>query len=490
MENNHKSILKSTSLFGLLQIVKMVISIITTKAVALLIGPIGLGFISLISNTITLISSISSFEFLKTTTREFASIKEEKSKINNYLIQYQKIAFVSGVFGAIISIVFSKKIAQLTFGNTDKQYWFYFLALYFLIISFSNVRMALLQGLNDVKKLIYCQISIAIASLVGSLLLYYFLKMDGIIWVFIYLSISTFFISYYFTREFPLKFDFKFDKNFAQFSKPIMKFGFVLSINLIIGQIGFFVIRMFLNQNGKTPEILGFYEAGNVILANYLGLIFANMVLDFYPKLSSFIDDKQKANSFVNHQIEIATLLVTPISILLLLVAKLVIPILYSTSFLPVYEMLIFGIFSVIMKAFSMPIAFFVLAKGDKKQYFLQELLGDFLNVSLTILLYSKFNLLGIGLALAINYFIYAIFVYFSIKKKHQFELQKHTFQIFFWNIILSLTSIFSLFFFPKYGIIIASCIFLFVLYFSWKNLNKHLSIVDYLTQKWNKLRN
>ena len=130
---------------------------------------------------------------------------------------------------------------------------------------------------------------------------------------------------------------------------------------------------------------------------------------DFYPRLTSTIEDNVKVKQLVNNQIEVALLLVVPAIVALYLGAPLLIDLLYTKEFVGVLPILKAGLFSVIIKAVIWPLSFIILSKGDNKQYFKQELFGDFMNIFLTILFYKYWGLLGIGLASVINFSIYGV---------------------------------------------------------------------------------
>ena len=155
VSNSYKSIVKATGVFGMMQVIKMMISIISSKFVAIYLGPIGIGLVSLLTNALNIVLAITNFEFLKTATREIALKHDENdtSKLTNIIAILQKMAIVIGLLGGIIVILFSKTLSYYTFGNYSKQHWFVLLSIYFFITSFSNVRMAILQGVNNIKNL-------------------------------------------------------------------------------------------------------------------------------------------------------------------------------------------------------------------------------------------------------------------------------------------------------------------------------------------------
>jgi O-antigen/teichoic acid export membrane protein len=224
-----------------------------------------------------------------------------------------------------------------------------------------------------------------------------------------------------------------------------------LSINVIFGHICTFLIKLYLNGNGATSQILGFYEVSTVILITYVGMIFTSMSMDFYPRLTSINQDNSGMKELVNNQLEIGLLLVTPAIIFLYLVAPFVIQLLYTKEFLPVILIFKAALFSIIIKAIIWPLAFIILAKGNKKQYFKQELVGDFLNVSLTILLYNLYGLVGIGIASVVNFSLYGFYVYYIVNKNYDFCFRNDSFKIIIFSIIAGLVCCVSAFFVGEY---------------------------------------
>ena len=421
-DNSHKTILKATSIFGIMQVVKMIISIIGNKFVAIFLGPIGIGTVGLLSNVLNIIASISSFGIATVSVREIAiaNADENPNKISEMISLLQKMALCIGLFGAIITLIFSKLLSQLTFGNTNYSYWFVILSINFIITSYATIQASILQGKNKLKAIAISNVVSGMLITFCTIIIYFFLKFDGVIWVILSSSIITLLINLYFTRNFKVKFQLDFNE-FVGKSKPIFQLGFLLSMNVIFGQICAYLIKIYLNASGSSTHVLGFYEVSTVILISYVGLIFNSMSIDFYPRLTSINQDKTKVNQLVNSQLEIALLLITPAIIFLYLTAPFVINLLYTKEFLPTYLILKAALFAMIIKAIIWPLSYIILAKGNKKQYFKQELVSDFLNVSLTVSFYHFFGLIGIGIAMVFNYVLYGFYVFYVVKRDYDF---------------------------------------------------------------------
>jgi O-antigen/teichoic acid export membrane protein len=488
--NSHKTILKATGIFGMMQVMKMIIGVVGSKFVAVFLGPIGIGVVGLLNNTMNIITSVSSFGIANVSIREIAvaDADENPNKVLETISVLQKMALCIGLFGAIITLIFSKLLSQLTFGNTNYYYWFVILSINFVITSYATIRGAILQGKKMLK-------IIAISNVVSSLLitfctvvLYYFLKFDGIIWVILSSSTITLLVNRYYTRNFKIHTaQLTFNAFFVK-AKPIFQLGFLLSINVIFGQICTYIIKIYLNGNGASTQILGFYEVSTVILLSYVGMIFNAMSIDFYPRLTSVSQDKSKVNELVNNQLEIALLLITPAIILLYLVAPLIIELLYTKDFLPTVLILKTALFAIIIKAIIWPLGYMILAKGNKKQYFKQELVSDFLNVSLTLIFYHSFGLVGIGFAMVINYAIYGFYVFYIVKRDYDFGYTKDCFIIIVFSVLAGLVACGSVFFIENfYSKIILGLLLLASILFSYQGLDKRVSIGNYILKIRNK---
>lgn len=432
IENSHKTILKATGIFGFAQAMKMIVGVIGSKFVAVFLGPIGIGTVGLLNNTIAIIGSLTSFGINITGVREvsLAHAENDEIKFSERFNVLQRWSFLIGLFGAFVTIIFSKLLSKWTFGSSEYYFWFIILSLNFVFSSLTASRVALLQGLRRVK-------SIAISNVVSSLLItfvtvpiYYFFKFDGIVAVILVSSILSFFVNFYFTRNIKInKLEMSLSDTFQK-GIPLMKMGFLLSINLIFGQICSYLIKIYLNGNGSTAEILGFFEVSSVLLISYVGMIFNAMGTDFYPRITAIQSDNLKIKELVNDQIEIGLLLITPAITVLYFCAPVLIQVLYTKEFLGVLLILKAALFAVIIKTIIWPLAFIILAKGDNKLYFKQEILSDLFLLVATVVLYHFFGLIGIGIASLFQFIIYAFYIITILKNKYDFGIRKDTSKI------------------------------------------------------------
>lgn len=449
-QTNHKSILKSTSIFGFVQVLRMVIKIITGKFIALFLGPSGFGLISLLENTIALITSVTSLGINTTGVREIALANDDDKKTARIIAILNKWSIIVGIFGALISIVFSGLLSKLVFGTSSNFHYFILLSICFLFSAFSASRAAILQGKRKLKLIVTSNVVSSLLITILSLLIYYFLRVDGIIYVLITSSLILFLVNMYFTRNITLeKVKLSYSEAFTE-GKGLIKLGLLLSINVIFGQICFYIIRLYLNYTDQSSELLGFYEVSNVLLVSYLGLVFTAMANDYYPSLTTKINKKEEYSNLVNDQIEIALLLVTPAVLFLYVTDDYIIQFLYSKDFLPVTQILKMALFGIIVRAIIWPLGFIALAKGDNKEYFRQNIMSDAMNIIFTIVLYDLFKLEGIGMASTLTSVLFIFYIVYLVQKKYQFQFRANTVKLIVISLILGSTALVVKLLFPS----------------------------------------
>ena len=102
--------MKATSLFGGVQVFNILISVIRSKAIALLVGPIGFGVIGLLNSTLRIIGDFTKVGLDTSAVKEISeqNTQADNSKVSEIISVLEKIIWITGTLGALITIVFSK----------------------------------------------------------------------------------------------------------------------------------------------------------------------------------------------------------------------------------------------------------------------------------------------------------------------------------------------------------------------------------------------
>lgn len=475
----HSIIFKSTGLFGISQLIKIIVRVVTNKVAALFLGPTGIGIIGLLENILALILGFTNFGIASSSVREIALVSDdadtENLKEQRLLKIIYKWALGTGILGLLVTVIFAKAISQEVFNTTSNYYLVLFLSLYFIFTSISTIRLAVLQAKKRIRTIVKYNIITAVFSSIIAVLGYYSMGIEAIIPVLVFTSFIGFLTSLYFTRHIRILQEPIFIKQVFNEGLPMVKLGLLLSVSVIFGQICFYIIRWFLKEN-YSFETLGFYQVSNTILIGYLGLVFTAMATDFYPRLCNYENEIKQFNKLINDQTEVALLLVVPAIILLYLIAPYLIVFLYSEDFLQVLPILKIGLFAIILKAIVWPTGFITLVKGNKLLYLKQSLLGDGVNVIASIILFYYFGLIGLGIAMVTMFLVSGIYNYYIAVKYYNFEYRKETLQIILFSLLIGVMVCISVMFlgFSIFNPITILCLLLSVIY-SVKKLKEKL---------------
>lgn len=463
-----------------------------SKFVALFLGTTGIGIVGLLQNTLAIISSVTGFGINISGVRMVALAHAENNNIefSKTILVLKRWSIVTGLLGVVLTFLLAKPLSIWTFGSIEYMSWFIVLSVNFIFSGLAINKMVVLQGTRSMKAIAVSTVVYAILVTAVTIPIYYFFRMDGIVAVLVLTSILNYVVNWFFARKIEITSVQVSVKETISRGKEMIQLGFLLSLNVIFGHIMSYILKLYFNYQNASESVLGLYVVASTLLITYVGMIFSAMSTDFYPRLTTVQSDNSKVKEMVNDQVEIGLLLITPMILGFYFLAPIIVKVLYSNAFLDVVLILKFALFAIIVKAVIWPLAFVILAKGEKKLYFQQEIVSDVMNIGFTIIGYNYFGLVGIGLAMLLNYALYGIYVYKIVQSKFQFNFRKNTVGIISTSMLLgtSATATVLIVDYPNaYWIMAILCTI--SVYFSYVELNKRVDLKAYLLKIKNKFK-
>ena len=477
--NSYKQILKATSLFGGVQSITILVSILKTKAAALLIGVSGLGIFGVLMSTLNFIQALTRCGIDVTAVKEIASSeKDEQPKLAKLV---GTIVLITGVIGALVILVSSPVLSLLAFSDASYISFFVIVSIAVLFNQLATGNIVILQGLRSLKRLAKVIVFSSVLSLIPTIAIYYFFEEKGIPWVIVTTAAISFFVSSYYIKQLKLR-RFKFSLGqLTETSKTLLKPGIYLSLASIMTMAIGYILQIYVANTGGVDEV-GLYNAGFALIHSYVAVFFSALSKDFFPRLSEVSQDSHMVNKTVNEQAYMLLLLITPLIIIFLALKPYIVTLLYSKDFLPIIGMITFGILSTAFKSVSWSMGFILLAKGDSKLYFITELVSQLALLTLVIVGYQFYGLTGIGIGFLVYHILDLMFIKWIVTKTYRFKFNL-TFNRLFFVCLFQFIIMVSLFYmennFVKYIIMIL--VILFSMCFTFYKLNKHFGILDRL---------
>ncbi len=487
-QQSYRKVLNATSLFGGVQVINIIISLIRSKVIALLIGPFGMGISNLLLTTMELINGLTNLGLERSAVKDIslANTNSNSKSVAITISILKKLVWLTITIGVILMIVLSPWLSEIAFGNKDYTISFIWISIALLFKQLSSSQLAILQGLRKLKSLAKANLLGNFIGLLITLPLYYFYKIDAIVPAIIIATFMSFVFTYYYSQKLDIESVTISRKEAVSEGKGMINLGVMLSLSSLITLLVAYIIRIYIGSANVTEELglidVGLYSAGFVILNSYVGIIFNAMGTDYFPRLSEIANDINKLRKTVLEQATVAILLIAPIIVVFLACAPFIIVILYSHEFSPIVAMVTWGILGMIFKAVSWSMGYMIIAKGDSKVFIKTSIGFNAILLSINIIGYHFRGLEGIGISFFIYYIIHFIAIRMITYYRYDFYFEKGFYKIFTFTVIMCFLA-FSFTFIPssilKYslmsGLILVSC------WYSYKELDKKIGVKEYL---------
>lgn len=477
--------MKATSIFGGVQVFNILIQIVRSKLIAVLLGPAGMGIMGLLTTSLSLITSATNFGLGTSAVRNISEANATGSyqKIGETVSVLRRMVWLTGALGFFVTLSLSPVLSKVSFGDYSYTVTFAILSFTLLINQLAVGQTVLLQGMRRIKWMAKAGVLGSAGGLLISVPLYYFLGEKGIVPALLVSSIIIFIIQSFFSRKVQVeKVVVSFKQAWAK-SKNMMKLGFMLSLSGLISIACSYLVRIFISHTGNLEDV-GLYNAGFTMINVYVGLVFTAMSTDYYPRLSS-LNDVNQTNTLVNEQSEIALFILSPLICFFLVFVNWIIIVLYSDKFLPISDMIHWASLGIFFKSLSWAAAFIILAKGNAKFYFWNELIANVYMSLFNILGYHYLGLTGLGISFLIGYIFYFLQVYFFTKKVYGFKYNRNIMQyLSIFLIIGGLCFLISIKFSGALMYLLGGILLIIVLSVSILALNKRLNILQAILSK------
>jgi O-antigen/teichoic acid export membrane protein len=485
-KKDFKSSLKTTGLFGGVQVYQILIRIVSSKFVAVLLGPVGMGINGLLQSTTQIISSVAGMGLGTSAVRDMSIsyASKDENRFFRTLSVFRTLVWYTGIFGALICLFGSPLWSKLSFGNYNYTLAFILIAVTVLFTQLNSGQTVLLQSTRNFKMMAKAGIIGSTIGLFVNIPMYYLWGIKGIVPAIITMSLATLVLSTYFAHKIPQKKIRLTVKETMYEGKSMLNMGFFLMLQGLLELVCGYIVRIYISNTGSIADV-GLYNAGFAIINTYVGMVFTAMVTEYYPRLSSYANDSKKFNQAINQQIEISLLLTAPLIAFFLVFGDLAIILLYSNKFLPITWMVIWAMMAIFFRAPSNCTAFSFLAKGDTKAFWLNEMIAVVTQLFINLLFYHYKGLTGLGLSYLLNYFLYNIQVWIITKIRYQFKLDFRIIGVFIPQLLLS-SAIILVFYFlgdiPRY--VIGTLLAIASAYISYKMLSRYMDVKAFIFEK------
>ena len=397
-DHNYRHILKYTGIFGGVQGFQLVMGLLRTKLMALLLGPSGMGLVSLFQSTSQFLAQATNLGVAVSAVRQLSEDHDAEDKVllESSIQTVRGWSVLTALLGLLAALVLGPVISHVTFGSGNHTLHFILLGPAVAMMALTGGETAILKATRQLGRVALIQLSCAVMALLISIPIYYLFGETGIVPVINMMAFVTLMLTLYHSlRLYPIRWH---AFSLGQGS-GMLRLGIAFTLAGIVGSGAEMFIRSFLNVSGSLDAV-GLYNAGYMITITYAGLVFAAMESDYYPRLSAVNHDVEATNLMVNKQAEVSILTMAPLLTALIILLPVLIPLLLSSRFLPVVAMTQIAALAMFFKAMTLPVAYITLARGLSLTYLVLESAYYVALVLFVIAGYRYWGIWGTGLAI------------------------------------------------------------------------------------------
>jgi len=404
-----KELYKVTTLNSVSVIIKIGIGFISSKIIAVFIGPTGMALVGNLRNFITSVESMGTLGFQNGIVKYVAEYEKEEHKLKKLLSTIIICLIIATLLLSGFLFFFAHYLNDEIFGGSYQFkviFKAFAISLPWYIASLFLI--SILNGLGKFKEVIRINIFGNSIGLILSFVLIYKYQTFGALLAVILAPSMLFFITlFYFNSK--TSFLKLFSRNHFDVSilKNLSEYSLMALVSAVVGPIIFILIRN--NIIAKLGyEKAGYWEAMTRISSYYLLFLTTILTVYFLPKLSKSENYQQTKTIFWSYFKHIIPFFIL-VLIMLFFVKDNLISILFTKEFLPVTTLFFWQLLGDIFKSISLILGYQFFAKKLTIAFIVTELFSLSILYFSSIYLISIYGIQGIVMAHALTYFVYVL---------------------------------------------------------------------------------
>jgi len=409
---------------GSAQAVNILISIVRMKALAVLLGPGGIGLLSIYNSLLDMVKQTAGLGMGSSGVREIASSHGNETMLSRVRLVLFSAHLIQGALAMLAVWLLRERIAIWLFGDASRATEVGLIGIAILIGLLSSAQTTLLQGLRKVGDLGRVTVFGAFIGTLAGLAAVWFQGENGLIWFILVQPLAAVLIALHYTRRLP-------KPTAARLSlfetwevwKPMAKLGATFMLGGLSTAATLLLVRGHISQE-LGLDAAGYFAAAWGITMTYVGFLLGAMGADYYPRLTEIIHDKVAAIRLMNDQAQLGLAIGGPVLLLLIGLAPWVITLLYSAEFYPAVTLLQWQTVGNVFKIASWALGFSIVATGRAKTFFFVELSFNIVFLSMVFVFMPHVGLKVTAYAFVLGYLVHMNMIYLVARQTLGFRWQ------------------------------------------------------------------
>jgi O-antigen/teichoic acid export membrane protein len=392
----------------------IVCGFITTKIIAVKLGPEGIALTGQFSNFTVLIALFATAACANGVVKYISEAENPEQKQ-----QVMQNAFVLTLYASILlsvlTLLGSYYFSIFTFKDDAyvSVYLIYGSILFF--VSVNTITQAILNGMGRIREMASFSMTISLLNVVCVFGGAYLFGIKGVLLANAVANVLGFLI--YLSRFKKIGIQFSFRKKNVDYNVilKLLRFSLMAVVSGVLAPL----LQLFVRSKIMVDFNLGsagVWQATTKLSDYYLNFVYSVLSIYYLPKLSGLRD-----HAMIRKEVYMGYLRIVPaVSILALLVwlfRDLIIHVAFTSEFNNIVHLLKWQLIGDVVKVSSFILSYLLISKGHMRAYIIIELAFACLFIILSALFIKYFGLVGSVYAFTLNYFIYMLVLIVVLRK-------------------------------------------------------------------------
>ena len=417
-------------IIGTSQVFNILISIVRIKVLAVLLGPSGVGLLSVYNSLLEVVEKTAGLGMQSSGLREIATSRDDKARLSKVRHVLFAAYLIQGTLAMIAVWLLRERITIWLFGEATRTTEVGLIGIAILIGLLSYAQTTLLQGLRKISDLGRVTVFSNFIGTLAGLAALWLQGENGLIWFILVQPLATVLIALHYTRHLPIPAAVRLSL-FETWNvwKPMAKLGVAFMLGGLATVATLLIIRTHITQE-LGLDAAGHFAAAWGITMTYVAFILVAMGGEYYPRLTEVINDKVAAVQLMNDQAQLGLAISGPVFLLLIGLAPWIITLLYSAKFDPAVPLLQWLMVGNVFKYVGSVIGFSIVAAGRAKTFLFVELSFNIVFLGMVFVFMPHIGLEVTAYAFVLGYLLHMCMVYLVARRTLSFRWQSFSFSL------------------------------------------------------------
>ena len=410
-------LVKVFSLSSVATLVKMLTGLISTKVVAVLIGPGGVALLGQLNNLVYIVQYLASGAINNGVVKYVSEHKGSVGKVRTLLTNALLVTVVCSLACGTAMIACHGRLSRWIMLSDEYGYIFIVFGVTVILYAFNMLLLSIVNGYREYKMFIRINVANSLAGLVFAVVLTLLYGLPGaLIGATTYQS-AVFFVTLYMVRRKPWArwsyFRGRIDRSII---RNYLKYALMTLVSIGTMPVAQILIRRYIMLDLSELEA-GWWEAMNRISNIYLLVVTTSFSVYYLPRLSEITEPNEVRREIGKAFKVIIPLLLTGF-VLVYLCRFLIIRILFTSEFLPMAKLFGWQMGSDLFKIGCYILTYVMIAKARTVVYVTAEIVFTIIYIGLACqLMQTSAGIIGVTQAGMAAYLLHMGVVYLYLRK-------------------------------------------------------------------------